>query len=627
MWNYSFLFPSVLVLFTLLIFYFTRPRLSIRINRTFLAMLVLELFIIAADILSSVADEDYTDLTVGTLYFLNTLFFVLYFARAYGFFRFTADVLKLTDRRAAVVALIPFIFCEIVALSSRATGLIYRITGAGYVRGPWYDLLFYEYLVYILAALVLVFVKRRAMKPRDAAACVGYELALLTGTVVRRLAPRLLVMNTFALVGVLIIYLAFENPDRYLSERGNAFNMRGFVIVLDELARRSDHHILAFVMKNYTHERSIYGGTQTDRAIAQINGYLRESFPSCMPFYLRGGRFALLGPERLDWEAIRAAIADRFERQWFTELGTMFLQVGFAELRTQPRLDTADRIVNNLTIALELVGRPDADAPRNLVMDAEGIRKLDEEVDILRTLTGAIERGDVEVFLQPVFDSRARRLVAAEALCRIRDDTGRILPPGLFIPVAERNGLIDRLGDLVFQKTCAFVHDHDVDAMGLRWVNVNLSPIQCLRRDLVKRLTDILALYGLPAERVHLEITEQSIVDYAMMEAQIDGLREAGFRIVLDDYGSGYSNLTRVKHYPFVDIKLDMEVVWDYCQTRDSLLPHVVTAFKELGFTITAEGIETPGMADALAALGCDYLQGYLFDEPLPIEAFVEKYQ
>ena len=162
--------------------------------------------------------------------------------------------------------------------------------------------------------------------------------------------------------------------------------------------------------------------------------------------------------------------------------------------------------------------------------------------------------------------------------------------------------------------------------MGLKWINVNLSPIQCLRRDLTDRLTGALKQYDIPAGMIHLEITEQSIIDYAMMKEQIDGLRDAGFPFVLDDYGSGYSNLTRVKHYPFIDIKLDMEVVWDYFKTRDSLLPHVVTAFKELGFTVTAEGIETQEMADVLAGIGCNHLQGYLFDRPLPIDEFVKKY-
>ena len=139
-------------------------------------------------------------------------------------------------------------------------------------------------------------------------------------------------------------------------------------------------------------------------------------------------------------------------------------------------------------------------------------------------------------------------------------------------------------------------------------------------------MTGILKQYNLQAGQIHLEITEQSIIDYTLMKEQIDVLRRIGFHFVLDDYGSGYSNLTRVKHYPFWNIKLDMEVVWDYCKTRDTLLPHIVTAFKELGFSITAEGIETEEMADALAAIGCDYLQGYLFDKPIPVNDFVAKY-
>ena len=626
MWNYSFMFPSVMVLFTILFFYFTRPRLSIRINRTYLGMLVLEILIILFDILSSWADENHERFAPWALYALNTAFFVLYFGRAYGFFQYTLVILRLNDRRLRRWFMIPFALCECVVLSSFVTGALFRIEGGMYVSGPGYDLLFYGYLFYILAGLMLLFLKRREINSQTLFGCLCFNVALLAGTVVRKLMPRLLVMNTFSLVGLLIIYLAFQNPDLYLSERGQAFNMRGFLMALEEAVHRPDYNILGFVMRNYTNERNIYGGRQIDQAIAQINLYLRQTFPNCMPFYLRGGRFALLGQEHFDWEAIRSQVAERFGRQWTTGSGTVYLQIGFAQIKAQPRLNSADRVVNNLSIALELVGGADSTAPHDVKLDARSIQQLDEEVDILRTLEESINRKSVEIFLQPVVDSVSRKPIAAEALCRIRDKQGRILPPDLFIPVAEKNGLIDGIGDIVFRKACAFIHEHDIGAMGLKWINVNLSPIQCLRRDLTDRLTGALKQYDIPAGMIHLEITEQSVIDYAMMKEQIDGLRDAGFPFVLDDYGSGYSNLTRVKHYPFIDIKLDMEVVWDYFKTRDSLLPHVVTAFKELGFTVTAEGIETQEMADALAGIGCNHLQGYLFDRPLPIDEFVKKY-
>ena len=625
MWDYSFMFPSVIILFTLLVFYFSRPRLSIRMNRTYLGMLLLEISIIGIDLLSSIADENYSSFKPWMLYVLNTAFFMLYLARAPLFFCYTTEVLRLRDKRLYCLFL-PFILCECAALSSFATGALFSIQNGMYTRGAAYDLLFYCYLFYILASLVLILLRSRTMKPRDIAGCLGFNVALLVGTVIRKLAPKLLVMNTFSLVGLLITYLSFQNPDRYLSERGQAFNIRGFALALEEVLQRNDYHILAFVIRNYNHERGIYGGVQTDRAIAMVNQYLRQKFPSCMPFYLRGGRFALLGPESLDWAGIHNRVSERFQSKWDTDSGSIFLHIGFSEIKAHPRLDSADRIVNNLNLALETVGGNDASAPNNLVMDTDSIQQLDEEIDILHTLENAIDREEVEIFLQPVYQSSTRSLIAAEALCRIHDESGRIIPPGLFIPLAEKSGLINQLGAIVFKKTCEFIHGHDMKALGLQWINVNLSPVQCLRLDLAEQLSGILKHYNLQAEQIHLEITEQSIIDYTLMKEQIDMLRRIGFHFVLDDYGSGYSNLTRVKHYPFWNIKLDMEVVWDYCKTRDTLLPHIVTAFKELGFSITAEGIETEAMADALAGIGCDYLQGYLFDKPLPVDGFVAKY-
>ena len=156
--------------------------------------------------------------------------------------------------------------------------------------------------------------------------------------------------------------------------------------------------------------------------------------------------------------------------------------------------------------------------------------------------------------------------------------------------------------------------------------NVNLSPLQCMRPDLRERYTAILERYGVAPERIHLEITEQSVGDNSLVEQQISELRAGGFLFSLDDYGSGYSNLTRVKRYPFVNIKLDMEVVWDYFRDRDELLPTLVRAFKDMRYSVTAEGIETAAMADAMVEIGCDFLQGYYFSQPLPVEQFAEKY-
>ena len=121
---------------------------------------------------------------------------------------------------------------------------------------------------------------------------------------------------------------------------------------------------------------------------------------------------------------------------------------------------------------------------------------------------------------------------------------------------------------------------------------------------------------------IHLEITEESMMDYALLQKQIQTMKATGFQFVPDDYGKGYSNVTGLKHCPFINIKLDMDVVRDYCKEQDKILPALVQSFKQINFSVTAEGIETEEMANTLRKIGCDYLQGYYFSKPVPAEEF-----
>ena len=247
-------------------------------------------------------------------------------------------------------------------------------------------------------------------------------------------------------------------------------------------------------------------------------------------------------------------------------------------------------------------------------------------MDVKRALEHAIETDQVEIYLQPLIESVSGSMIGAEVLARITNEEGRVLSPALFIPIAEQNGQINRLGAQVFEKACRFISEGNLDKTGLSWLNVNLSPIQCMKKDISSEFSEILNKYKVRADQIHLEITEASMIDLSLLQKQITTLKTNGFQFALDDYGSGYSNLTRVKHYPFINIKLDMEVVWDYFREKDVLLPAIVQAFKQLHLSITAEGIETKEMAEAMKDIGCDFLQGYYFSKPLPIPEFVEKY-
>jgi EAL domain-containing protein (putative c-di-GMP-specific phosphodiesterase class I) len=200
------------------------------------------------------------------------------------------------------------------------------------------------------------------------------------------------------------------------------------------------------------------------------------------------------------------------------------------------------------------------------------------------------------------------------------------VPPKAFIGIAERNGKIIEMGEQVFEKTCRFIHEHDLISSGIEWINVNLSPIQFLRDDLADRFAEIARKYNVDPGIVHLEITEESMIDDIFLQKQMAAMTEKGFKFALDDYGTGYSNLNRLKRCPFSNIKLDMSVVWDYCRAPDEILPTMIKAFKQMNFEITAEGIENEQMAEAMKGIGCDYLQGYYYSKPLPMMDYAVKY-
>ena len=197
---------------------------------------------------------------------------------------------------------------------------------------------------------------------------------------------------------------------------------------------------------------------------------------------------------------------------------------------------------------------------------------------------------------------------------------------GSFIPIAEKSGRIIELGEQIFEKTCRFMKDWETGKTGLRWVNVNLSPIQLGRLDLADRFEAIVKKHEVNPELIHLEITEENIIDADFMSMQTEALCGKGFNLVLDDYGTGYSNLARIQNFPFTNIKLDKSLVWDYVETKSLIIPNMIDSFKHMGFSITAEGIESEEMAERMREVGCDFLQGFLYSKPISMDEFIEKY-
>ena len=626
MFHFDFTVPSILILLIFLTYFLCEPRLPVRKNRLFVGLVLLEIVVLLFDILSSQADMNYRNLSAFTVELLNMAYFVFFLARIFWFFLYTLDILRRFPKTVSGTMLLyaaVFLLSELITLSGFWTGAVFRIDLDGYHRGPLYNVLYVCFFFYLAVSFVLIILDRRKLSTRDLVSLTGYNVILLVGNIVRILMPQYLVMNTFCLMALMVIFISFENPAIYTMPSGS-FTFSAFREYIEERVEQKDYRILGFALRNYSDAREVFGLKQMEQGVNLICKYMTETYPSLPFFYLRSGCFALAGRENLDIRKLTEEISERFRQPWVADETELYLNVAFVQMSSASGRTDAENVVESLTLTLFEIGQREATDNRLFDLDTPSI--LEHEVSVKRALDHAVENDSVEVFFQPMVDAKTGSLTAAEALARLRDEQGSLIPPADFIGLAEKNGKINRLGEQVLEKVCSFIRGQDMKALGLQWINVNLSPVQCMNRELCTRFLEILNRYEVPAEFVHLEITEASMLDFDMLTGQMRELQKQGFCFALDDYGSGYSNLSRLKLLPFTNIKLDLDLVQAHCKDPDPVLPTFVRLFRDKGLTITAEGIENEAMAQEMSDIGCDYLQGYYFSRPLPQEEFLAKY-
>ncbi len=634
MWDYSFEIPNLMILGIVLLFFYSRPRLALRRNIAFIWMVLIETWTIITDVLATCFDNNATAYPMQLLGFVNMLYFVAFFLRSYVMYLFAVSVMKDTLESNPVIRQIvsaPFYvgvglsFYSSIVGHSQGKLFLFYVDRLGYHSGGLYCYLYICGFYYVVMAYVAMFLFwKNFRRRREKYGMILYNLIICASYVTRILLPRQLIMDTFVLMAILVVFLAFENPEFYLDLRGSAFNRLAFSEQIEENIGRYTQLPLGIVVHDFHEMRDIYGSTQIEEGLAAISKYLKQIFKRATVFYCRNGRFIVLTQPGTDLEEKSGIIANRFKHPWKSNDMELYLTVGFAIYDVVYEIEDSEVVLTTMLKFLDTVGKTGRIRPMHATK--ENLLQTIKEKEIRGHIERAIENNSLELFLQPIVDAKTEKVVGAEALSRLRDDKGEIILPGDFIPVAENSGRINELGEIIFEKTCIFIKENGLRNLGIEWINVNLSPSQFIRTNLSERYAAIAEKHEIDPSFVRLEITESSMIDDGFFMRQIDAMSQKGFKFVLDDYGTGYSNLARLKRCPFINIKIDMTIVWDYSKEKDELLPTMVKAFKQIGFTITAEGIENPEMVDAMGDIGCNLLQGFHYSRAIPCEEFAKRY-
>ncbi len=406
-------------------------------------------------------------------------------------------------------------------------------------------------------------------------------------------------------------------------------NRRVFRSTLDQLsrrpaaddARRTEFAVLFLDLDRFKVVNDTLGHHVGDLLLQDAAKRLKQSLqPAEVLARLGGDEFAVVVPS----VESRVALEDLANR--------------LTEAISQPYEIDGHRIRSSVSIGIA-VGPLDGDNADDLLMAADLAlyavkasargcyrfyqRRMNEEINDRRQvemdLRETIERNELELHYQPIIDLQRDVVTGFEALARWRHPVKGMVPPATFIPIAEDSGLILPLGKWALTEACRRAAQWPNDLK----VAVNLSPVQFSTPNLYSALEAILAETGLAPHRLELEITERIFMENSEKTlSTLHQLKQLGVRIAMDDFGTGYSSLSYLRSFPFDKIKVDRSFVSDLDGGTEHvvIVQAVVSIARALGMTTTAEGVETVGQQEFLAALGCDEAQGYLFSPAVPIE-------
>jgi diguanylate cyclase (GGDEF)-like protein len=331
-----------------------------------------------------------------------------------------------------------------------------------------------------------------------------------------------------------------------------------------------------------------------------------------------GDEFGLLIPVALGIEA-PLAVAQRLlhavRQPYHLTEGPARIGVSIGIARFGVHGSSADELLRNADLALyraKATGRDTA-----CVFDPLLDARTQGEMVLVGALQFALQERQFTLAYQPILDLRTDCVVGAEALLRWQHPTRGTIPPGHFIPLAERTGLIVPLGRWAMQAACE---------EALTWaspvtVSVNVAPAQLSRREMLDEVREVLAATGLPPDRLKLEITESQLLEESdEVNGLLAGLRDLGVRLALDDFGTGHSSLSTLRAFPFSDLKIDRCFIQGMMQDPRSrgLLEAILQVCRVMELDCVAEGVETEEQLAAVRSLGCTHAQGYLIGRPEP---------
>lgn len=616
---------GIVLMLVLFYFYTHQKRISLDTQKAFLGVFWATFFCITMDILSIGAIQYRHVLTEPVAKFAAKTYLVTLLGVALSALSYMCVDIYTEKKDYQKQMKVYWLMTFAGTVGIYAVPLYYQYTNDGadvkYTYGPSVYVTYGMALVFFMRIVYLLRKEKTKVNTRRKEAVYLWLFIWVVASQIQFMYTNILIVAYAGAIGIMVLYLKLENPETNLDRSTGLFNSGAFYQYTRQLfAKKKDFSVLAVIFENTAYQHVSLNKRAVIRM--QIVEYLLK-VPDAYTFKNAEDEYLIVFTNVETAEKRVEEIRRRFASGWGEYNGDTVKPCWLF-------LPHAN-IVNQAEILLYLIRymRRDDKAFTEkdfLRVEKDSVDKIHHEREVVQLLLDAMENDRVEVFYQPIFSTSEHGITSAEALVRIRDKEGKIVPPGVFIDIAEKSGMILKLGAAVFEKVCVFITKYPLERYGMQYIEINLSVIQCGYEKLAQDYIDIMEKYKIDPKYINLEITESASTNAKKtLLSNMEDLINYGVRFSLDDFGTGQSNLNYIVDMPVNIVKFDKSMTNSYFENGKA--KHVMEAaihmIHGMNLEIVSEGIETKEQYETMEDLGISHIQGYYFSKPLPEDEFI----
>lgn len=629
---YRFDVAAIFIISAVMIGFFRTKTINTKSTKAFTALAWQELCACIFNIYSIYLLENISPSNIWLNNIINILYYIFFNALPLCFFiclYYLSEKNKTMPRPLYWSFFGAYIFMSLITCTSPWTHLVFYFDENLIFR---HNIFFYFYYVlaavYMIAAFVHFFSHKKLYSKDQIILLVFYAIACITAIIVQAIFQSLLIIGFVFSLAILFLFLTLDNPKDYVDPEMPVFNQAAFILRAKESFEK--------------HKRMDFIGVSCE-SLVYINKSIGEKNKKLLYKTIADKFKTIVGKNnvyRITYDKFVLSLSTETEEkreQQIKEVISLFrepLRFGHIEISIPVNIRTVrcPRDASNIEDLLDLIvdvldEKVNYERGDSIKADPSILERRRREHKICQILEKAISTNDFEVVYQPIYSVNAGRFTTAEVLVRLKSKEIGYIDPEVFIPLAEKNGMILKIGTFVFTEVCRFISENRLWEKGIDFVHVNLSVVQCMQEKLYEQLFDIMDSFKLNHKYINLEVTETAaIASSEVLLKNMEVMNESDMHFSLDDYGNGFSNINTLIKYPFSHIKFDKSMIWEATENNKAriILRKTIAMVKDLGMDVVAEGVENLAHQDVVLDIGCDYIQGHFYTYELSEEAFLK---